>query len=85
MRRSIHYLSVMEPFTLRGVVRQGTPPPKPPPVPQYAWLLLVYCHDILSRLEDVKARVTSVFGTVLKMDSTKKVNVVLYMYKCICL
>ena len=56
-----------------------TPPPKLPHVPQYAWLLLVYCHNILSRLEDVKARVTSVFGTVLKMDSTKKVNVVLYI------
>ncbi|CAM4570339.1 unnamed protein product [Leuciscus chuanchicus] len=74
MRWSIHYLSVMEPFTSRGVVRRCTPPPKPPPVPQYAWLLLVYCHDILSHLEDVKARVTSVFGTVLKMDSTKKVT-----------
>ncbi|CAM4570443.1 unnamed protein product [Leuciscus chuanchicus] len=74
MRWSIHYLSVMEPFTSRGVGRRCTPPPKPPPVPQYAWLLLVYCHDILSRLEDVKARVTSVFGTVLKMDSTKKVT-----------
>ncbi|KAK7175379.1 hypothetical protein R3I93_002325 [Phoxinus phoxinus] len=34
MRRSIHYLSVMEPFTSRGVVRRCTPPPKPPPVPQ---------------------------------------------------
>ncbi|KAK0153862.1 hypothetical protein N1851_004054 [Merluccius polli] len=42
----------------------------------YGWLLLVYCHDILSRLEDVKARVTSIFGTILKMDSTKRVNVV---------
>ncbi|CAM4571738.1 unnamed protein product [Leuciscus chuanchicus] len=62
MRRSIHYLSVMEPFTSQGVVRRCTPPPKPPPVPQYAWLLLVYCHDILSPLEDVKA----IFGTVLK-------------------
>ncbi|XP_051996487.1 uncharacterized protein LOC127653743 [Xyrauchen texanus] len=74
MRQSIHYLSVMEPFTSRGVVRMCTPPPKPPPVPQYAWLLMVYCHDILSRLEDMKARVTSVFGTVLKMHSTKKVT-----------
>jgi prophage antirepressor-like protein len=67
----------MEPFTSTGVVRQCTPPPKPSPdVPQYGWLLVVYCHDILSRLEDVKARVTSVFGSILKMDSTKKVNVV---------
>ncbi|XP_051250139.1 uncharacterized protein LOC127359931 [Dicentrarchus labrax] len=65
MRRSIHYLSVMEPFASLGVVRRCTPPPN---------LLLVYCHDILSRLEDVKARVTSIFGSILKMDSTKKVT-----------
>ncbi|CAL8325146.1 unnamed protein product [Gadus morhua 'NCC'] len=58
VRRSIHYLGAMEP----GVVYQRTPPPKPTPdVPQYGWLLVVYCHDILSRLEEVKARVTSVF------------------------
>ncbi|KAK0153860.1 hypothetical protein N1851_004052 [Merluccius polli] len=77
MRQSMHYLSVMEPFASMGVVRMCTPPPTLPPVPQYGWLLLVYRHDILSRLEDVKARVTSIFGTILKMDSTKRVNVVL--------
>lgn len=33
----------------------------------------MYGHDILSRLDDVKARVTSFFGRILKMDSTKKV------------
>ncbi|KAK0153864.1 hypothetical protein N1851_004056 [Merluccius polli] len=63
-----------EPFASMGVVRMCTPPPTLPPVPQYGWLLLVYCHDILSRLEDVKARVTSIFGTILKMDSTKRVT-----------
>ena len=77
MRRSIHYLSVMEPFASLDVMRRCTSPPTLPPVPQYGWLLLVYCHDILSHLEDVKARVTSIFGNILKMDSTKKVNVVL--------
>ncbi|KAL2080702.1 hypothetical protein ACEWY4_024495 [Coilia grayii] len=74
MRRSTHYLSVMEPFLTSGVVRACTPPPSMPPVPQPGWLLTVYGHDILSRLEDVKARVTSIFGKVLKMDSTKKVT-----------
>ncbi|KAL2082466.1 hypothetical protein ACEWY4_022284 [Coilia grayii] len=72
MRRSTHYLSVMEPFLTSGVVRACTPPPSMPPVPQPGWLLMVYGHDILSRLEDVKARV--IFGKVLKMDSTKKVT-----------
>ncbi|KAL2082546.1 hypothetical protein ACEWY4_022364 [Coilia grayii] len=74
MRRSTHYLSVMEPFLTSGVVRACTPPPSMPPFPQPGWLLTVYGHDILSRLEDVEARVTSIFGKVLKMDSTKKVT-----------
>lgn len=81
MRRSTHYLSVMEPFLTSGVVRACTPPPSMPPVPQPGWLLTVYGHDILSRLEDVKARVTSIFGKVLKMDSTKKVCEVCHYVK----
>ncbi|CAL8358257.1 unnamed protein product [Merluccius merluccius] len=41
MRRSMHYLSVMEPSTSMGVVRMCTPPPTLPPVPQYGWLYRV--------------------------------------------
>ena len=48
------------------------PPPRTP-VPKYQWLQFVYCLDVLQRLDEVKASVTSVFGRVLKMDSTKKV------------
>ncbi|CAH3183649.1 unnamed protein product, partial [Porites evermanni] len=36
--------------------------------------LTVYCRDVLSRLEEVKAYITSTFGSVLKIDSTKKVT-----------
>lgn len=43
-------------------------------MPSPVWLLTVYSHDVLSRLDEVKARVTSVFGSILKMDSTKKVT-----------
>ena len=34
----------------------------------------VYVRDVLGRLDDVKAKLTYVYGTVLKMDSTKKVT-----------
>ncbi|XP_064820251.1 uncharacterized protein LOC135538214 [Oncorhynchus masou masou] len=45
-----------------------------PPVPSPVLLLTVYSRDVLSRLDEVKARVTSIFGSILKMDSTKKVT-----------
>ncbi|KAL1269402.1 hypothetical protein QQF64_031691 [Cirrhinus molitorella] len=62
-------------------VTQGTDPsslvaplPQMVPVPCPSWLLSVYAKDVLTRLPELKARVTSVYGTILKMDSTKKVT-----------
>lgn len=49
-------------------------PPEPAVLPSCKWLLSVYSQDILTRLEDVKARITSTYGTILKMDLTKKVK-----------
>ncbi|XP_057214898.1 uncharacterized protein LOC130569327 [Triplophysa rosa] len=49
-------------------------PPKPTVVPSWKWLLTVYSQDILTRLDEIHARITSTYGTVLKMDSTKKVT-----------
>ena len=48
--------------------------PPPIPVPKYQWVQFVYCLDVLQRLDEVKAAVTSVFGRVLKMDSMRKVR-----------
>ena len=48
-------------------------PPKMLPVPQFRWLMKVYLQDVLMRLPDVKAEITSTFGRILKMDSTKKI------------
>ncbi|XP_076876832.1 uncharacterized protein LOC143526077 [Brachyhypopomus gauderio] len=42
-------------------------------VPKHRWLMQVYAQDVLNRLEEVKASITSQFGRVLKMDSTKKI------------
>lgn len=46
---------------------------EPPPytaVPRHRWFLKVYQIDVLDRIDYIKAHMTSLFGTVLKMDST---------------
>ena len=52
---------------------QGTLPLMPA-VPSVPWLLSVYVREACTRLEETKARVTSSFGDILKMDSTKKAS-----------
>lgn len=51
-----------------------TSPPTMLPVPKHRWLMQVYAQDVLQRLDDIKATITSQFGRILKMDSTKKVT-----------
>ncbi|XP_034386340.1 uncharacterized protein LOC117729430 [Cyclopterus lumpus] len=76
MRRAIQYLGVCEQFLALYSARGQTPPPPPemPPVPTPVWLMTVFTYDVLSRLDEYKARITSTFGSILKMDSTKKVT-----------
>nr|XP_021326567.1 uncharacterized protein LOC101885087 [Danio rerio] len=49
-------------------------PPAPTVVPSGKWLLTVYSQDILTRLNEIHARITSTHGSILKMDSTKKIT-----------
>ncbi|XP_067281054.1 uncharacterized protein [Pseudorasbora parva] len=49
-------------------------PPEPIDVPTSKWLLSVYGRDIISRIDHIKANITSTFGTILKMDSTKQIT-----------
>ncbi|KAK1893511.1 ATP-dependent protease ATPase subunit HslU [Dissostichus eleginoides] len=49
------------------------PVPAMPPVPKHHWLMQVYAQDVLQRLDEIKATITSQYGRILKMDSTKKV------------
>ena len=49
-------------------------PPSLDPPPQYRWLQDVYALDIKSRLHEVLAGITSIYGQFLKLDSTKKVG-----------
>ena len=48
-------------------------PPERAPVPRHRWLMQIYIQDVLHRLDEMKAGITSVFGRILKIDSTKKV------------
>ncbi|XP_029983709.1 uncharacterized protein LOC115414633 [Sphaeramia orbicularis] len=75
MQRVLQYLTVCEPFTRSSVVLPVfTEPPLLPALPKPKWLLAVYARDVLGHLHEVKAKITSTFGSVLKMDSTKKVT-----------
>lgn len=49
-------------------------PPKPVALPSFKWLSVVYSQDILYRLEDIKASITSTYGSILKLDSTRKIT-----------
>ncbi|KAJ8375066.1 hypothetical protein SKAU_G00056460 [Synaphobranchus kaupii] len=49
-------------------------PPQPVAIPTNRWLLTVYGKDLMSRMGHIKARITSTFGSILKMDSTKKIT-----------
>ncbi|KAI4819903.1 hypothetical protein KUCAC02_027905 [Chaenocephalus aceratus] len=75
MRRSIHYLNTCRRLLVAGV---QMPPPQPPPqmvpVPSSGWLLSTFVLESFTRIEELKAKVTSTFGSILKIGSTKKVT-----------
>ncbi|XP_051800729.1 uncharacterized protein LOC110945909 [Acanthochromis polyacanthus] len=52
------------------------PPPLPTmePVPSSSWLLSTYARESFTRIDELQAKVTWTFGSILKMDSTKKVT-----------
>ena len=81
LQRTAHYLTDCQGFVEASKKQQIFIPkfeelPASNPVPQAAWLLTVYCQDVLSRVQEVKAAITSTFGRFLKLDSTKKVSTV---------
>ncbi|XP_076835396.1 uncharacterized protein LOC143481294 [Brachyhypopomus gauderio] len=49
-------------------------PPELAVVQSCKWLLAVYSQDILTRLDEINARITSTYGAILKLDSTKKIT-----------
>jgi len=72
LQRGIDYMSVCEPFKARQPDLVIPELPSQPEVPQPRWLMSVYLRDVMSRADDVKDKLTSTFGSILKVDSTKK-------------
>ena len=77
LSRVARYFTACEPFCTSSIVPNvkiiSKHPPEQPQLPRAQWLLTVYIRDVLTRIDDVRAKLTSVFGTVLKMDSTKQI------------
>jgi hypothetical protein len=79
MRRTIAYLTDCErhkkshqQLNLSVSEYQDPPDFKSPPNPK--WFLATYIRDVWARLQWLKASATSVYGEVLKIDSTKKIT-----------
>ncbi|XP_078805338.1 uncharacterized protein LOC110014613 [Oryzias latipes] len=78
LKKTVQYLTDCK--QVKGAVEKGlirpvtfSPPPPMPTVPKHRWMMQVYAQDVLQRLTEVKASVTSTYGRILKLDSTKKV------------
>ncbi|KAH3735329.1 hypothetical protein DPMN_041820 [Dreissena polymorpha] len=55
------------------VNRTISDPPERAALPRHRWFMQIYIQDVFQRLDEIKAGITSVFGRILKLDSTKKV------------
>ena len=74
LHRTAAYLTACEPFASSNLVTTTfKSPPALPDLPRPEWLLTVFIRDVCLRLDEVKAKITSTYGSILKMDSTKKV------------
>ena len=79
MGRQIQFLSDCQRYSV-GLRDLGLAVPtydKPSPfrsLPMQQWFLAVYVRDVWSRLSTLLAAVTSTYGSILKIDSTKKVT-----------
>ncbi|CAL8266760.1 unnamed protein product [Boreogadus saida] len=74
MQRSIAYLSVLRKLRGPGAAQKDDVSlPTFVKVPGLTWFCWVYVLEAVTRLDETKARVTSIFGDILKMDSTKKI------------
>lgn len=75
LHRMLQFLNAREPFHVqaaKGLFTLDKPQPMPP-VPKSNWFLAVYLRDVIARIDQTKAKITSTFGSILKNDSTKKV------------
>ncbi|XP_043076711.1 uncharacterized protein si:ch73-112l6.1 [Puntigrus tetrazona] len=72
LAQSAEYLSVLDRFQDLSAVTARLPQMIPLPSPSL--LLTLHAKDVLTQLGEMKATVTSIYGSILKMVSTKKVT-----------
>jgi hypothetical protein len=76
-KRCIQYLTDCESHQKGAVLTGNRYVYKPPhpfrPLPLAQWFELAHANEILSHVEEMKGIITSTYGRVLKVDSTKKV------------
>ena len=72
MEDVLQYLTACEPFTRSTVVRPSVFAESPclPALPKPKWLSAVYVRVVLSQLHEVKAKITSIFGSVYQKGIT---------------
>ena len=70
--RSLRYFAVLDKLPVVDPQQVSLPPMHP--VPSVPCLISLYVRKGLNQLEETKARATSIFGDILKMDSTKKAS-----------
>eukprot|EP00058_Branchiostoma_floridae_P014901 XP_002600389.1 hypothetical protein BRAFLDRAFT_99580 [Branchiostoma floridae] len=77
-KKCMHYLSDCELHKkgtqLTGLTCLYQAPPAYRPLPLAQWFEAVHTNEILGHEDEMKAIITSTYGRVLKMDSTKKVT-----------
>ncbi|KAI7800442.1 hypothetical protein IRJ41_003392 [Triplophysa rosa] len=77
-RRTIDYLTDCELHKKRCALTQSEvvyeQPPPFCPLPLAQWFETAHANEILSHLDELKGVVTSTYGSILKLDSTKKIT-----------
>ncbi|XP_073725207.1 uncharacterized protein [Misgurnus anguillicaudatus] len=76
LKRLCRYLGACSDFTSQPSLLpvRFQEPPEPETIPSHRWMLAVYGRDILCRIDHIKASITSTYGCILNMDSTKKIT-----------
>ncbi|KAL7851275.1 hypothetical protein AOLI_G00216310 [Acnodon oligacanthus] len=68
-------LAVCKQFQVPGVEAQPVAPSPPmAPVPSPHWLLTIHAEDVRTRISEMKARITSVFGSILKVATATHIH-----------
>ena len=75
LRKTSRYLAACKAFKAIAPHHTFEPPPPMQLVPNPKWLMVVYMQDVNERQQETLAKITSVTGRILKMDSTKKVHI----------